>query len=841
MNKKFLISIILILGFIGSTLFATPITPALSENATTNKQNTTSAVGSSNANGWTGIPGTNISYRYGMNSFNAHNTFQVENNGTSADNYTQQSVQNLTLNLVNLSSVVYEYVVWNINQTVYTIAGASTNSFRMDNNTFSQYVATYNTTYFSGNLVPIAYNDTGVYGVTNDTMIVTNTSEYVGNFPTNNTFIEYRDPILNENITFVLSNYAIVISYTPIYNVPVTLKVTYNVYAAFAYFNAYNVTYNIQAEQWLAQVRDGNRMAMSVSGFKDLKMNYTEIRFSVLNYYIQSSLDVNLTYSNTGLPVNFTNYPFALRPSFFQQSGSMDYLGIRYINTTSLMASTTAVQAFYAQVSKDLNNTHVSASDFVEWMVSSTPRLFAYKDANLNNQLDLSYDPSSGIQVSGGDYIPYVGVLEASSGNAITYQSLNQSYTQRILGFQGLTFVNQTNNYNNNATSFNQFHYGFGSVNSNYGFNPYFNTPVNDSNTWVFDFGVEYQNFPVTWYDMTTGASTTDPMNITYAYEYRINPYLGTANLSPTVTYGAVTNSTLKAALSGLSLATIYESDFLSVATLKASRLQQANTNVTSSITSNFASLSFSGPQNNITNINTGGKANYTLDGVTYTSNAGVMNLASFSGTAVSANVTTFSSDNQNIAGSAMMQNATITGVSLNYRKDLIIISYPEYSGGEIIHDPTFSAVYQQDSSPAQITASSADQTIPQGTSITLQWQVNDLQNNGGTYSIQDETNSVVQKGNWQPGNTITYTVTPTVGVHSYTLKVTDSAGYTASHTIKVTVTSGTGSNSNSTAPLVTSSKGKITTAAPGFTLDVVLATLSVALIAVVYKRRRKE
>ena len=841
MKKKLIIAIILILGFIGSSLFANPITPVLSKNSSTNTHNTTSAV---SANGWTNIPGTNISYRYGLDSFNAHNTFQVENNGTSIDNYTQQYVQSLTMNLVNLSSVVFKYLIWNINQTVYTITGTSTSSFRMDNNTFLQYITNLNNSVtFSNHLTPIAFNDTGVYGVTNDTMIVTNTSEYVGEFPTNNTFIEYNDPLFNVNITYVLSNYAIVISYTPIYNVPVTLKVSYNVYAALGYFNAYNVTYNIQAEQWLAQVRDGNRMAMSVSGFKDLKMNYTEVSFSVLNYYIQSSLDVNLTYSNTGLPVNFTNYPFALRPSFFQQSGSISYLGIRYINTTSLMASTTAVQAFYAQVSKNLNNTQISASNFVEWMVSSTPRLFAYKDSNLNNQLDLQYDPSSGIQVASGDYIPYVGVLEASSGNAITYQNMNQSYTQKLLGFQGFTFVNQTNNYNDNTTSYNQFHYGYGNVSSNYSFNPYFNTPVNNSNTWVFDFGVDYQNFPVTWYDLTTGASMTNPMNITYAYEYRINPYLGTADLNPTVTYGAITNSTLKAALAGLSLATMYESDFLSVATLRASRLQQANTNVTSSITSNFASLSFSGPQNNVTNIDTGGKASYTLDGVTYTSNAGVMNLASFAGTAVSANVTTFSSDNQNIAGSALMQNATITGVSLHYRKDLIIISYPEYSGGEIIHDPTFSTVYQQGSTPAQITAASADSTKPQGTTILLQWQVTDLVNNGGNYTIKDETNNVLKTGSWQPGNTISYSVTPTVGIHQYTLTITDSAGYTASKTIKVTITTASSSPSNSTytAPLLTSGNSKITTAAPGFTLDVVLATFSIVIISIVYKRRRKE
>ena len=507
------------------------------------------------------------------------------------------------------------------------------------------------------------------------------------------------------------------------------------------------------------------------------------------------------------------------------------------------MASTTAVQAFHTKIAQSLNGSTINASSFVDWMVSSTPRLLAYKDGNLNNQLDLQYDPTSGLQVTGGDTIPYVGLLEATKGNAITYESTNQTYDQHIYTWQGLQFINNTQiGVTQNSKNYNFFHYGFGNTTQTPNLTAYFNTPVNNSNTFEFTFGVDYQNFPVSWVNMTSGQTIISPMNVTYDYVFDINPYLGTATLSPTITYGAITDPTLQSAFQGLSLATMYESDFLSVATIKATNIQKTDQNVTSSITTNFATLSFSGPQNNFSSIGTNGaKAYYTLNGTTYKTNTTDLNIASFAGSSISKNVTIFQSDTQNLAGSAMMQNTTITGVSLNYRKDLILVSYPEWSGGKIVHDPTFSAVYQQASSGPFIASSSTDSTVQPGTSVILQWQVADSGNVGGTYVIKDETGQVVQSGNWQPGNTIYLTVTPTVGTHSYTLTITDTQNFTASSTVKVSVTQPTTTNNNSstyTPPVSTSSSPKITGSLPGFSFGMMLIAF-VACVAI-YSHRRK-
>ena len=441
MKKKILLSLVFIVSFIGIALFSNPISPVLSNTNSNKPENIASPT---STNGWTNVAGTNISYRYGEDTFDAHDSFQVSNNGTSHDSYVQKRVQNLTMDLVNLSSIVVQKYLFRITQTVYVNSTYNqTSTFVMDNNTYDQYLTNLNASSpFNGNLYVDYSTLNPTYGIT-DTAIITTNNDYLGSFPTNETFVEARDPNINVNISHIQEIIGIVVSHTPIKNVQVQLNETLSVDAYFAYYNAYNVTYNIHATQWSAQIRDGNRMGLYVSAFKDLKMNYTEIRYSVLSYYLQSSLQVNLTYAN-GTYVPFENYPFALRPAFYQQNGSIEDIGIRFINTTSLVASTTAVQAFHAQLSKNLNNTHVDASSFVEWMVGSTPRLLAYKDVNLNNQLDLQYDPTNGLQQASGDYIPYVGLLEATSGNAITYEKTNQTYDQHIVTLQGFELINQT-------------------------------------------------------------------------------------------------------------------------------------------------------------------------------------------------------------------------------------------------------------------------------------------------------------------------------------------------------------------------------------------------------------
>lgn len=841
MNKKTLFALLFTLSFLASVFFTNPVA-SVSSGVNANESQSLSSTTS--ADGWISIPGTNITYRNLTSSFSAHSSFQVINNGSSQDSYTNQQIQTVTLNLPDASSISPVDFIFKVQQNVVGVLGNSSKSMTMNNATYFSYIDSLQKTYNFSNTINVNNKTAG----TTDTAIISTSGEYLGTFPSNNTYITATNinttyPIEDFDISLMVQVAAVVITYQVIPNVQVNVNVTLSVESAFYYANLYNVTYNIQAEQYLAQVRDGDRMAMSVSAFKDLKMNYTETRYSALYYYVSSYLQVNMTYANNGTYVPWNYFPFSLRPAYFSQSGNITQYGVRFINTTSLMASTTAIQAFHARTSQALGSAQVNASSFVAWAVSSTPRLLAYKDGNLNNQLDLEYDPSNGLQTSSGDYIPYVGALEATKGNAITYEQTNQSYNQQIFGFQGLSPIDSnTSVFNQTSSNYNVFHYGIGNVSATPSFNTYFNGPVNNSNTYTFNFGIEYENFPVTWYNMTDGSSITSPMNISYDYVYSINPFLGTSDLSPTITYGAIVNPTLHTAMQGLSLATMYQSDFLSVAVIKATKLQQTNQNVTSSISTNFASISFAGPGNNFTNVDTGGKANYTLNGTTYKANASVLNIASFAGTAISKNVTVFQSDNQNVAGSALMKNTTITGVSLHYRQDLVVISYPEWSGGKIVHDPTFSAVYSPAPKAPEITAYSSDAFISKGQSVVLSWQTYDPNNDGTTYTIKDETGSTVASGNWNSGETITYNVnTPAVGTHTYTLTLKDSTGNSVSKTIKVTVSgpsTTTSVQSTVTPTLVSSSVNQGTSSAPGFTLNIVI-TLAMLGVIILFKKRR--
>lgn len=845
MNKKTMYTLIIIVSFIVSFFFINQTIPVLATSSNSKTQNL-NAPSSTNTNTWNNIAGTNISYSYGLNTFDAHDSFQVNNSGLSSDSYTQNRVQTLNMDLVNMSSIKVQKYIFSITQTVYVNSSYNvTSTFKMDNNTYPQYVAQLNaSTLFNNQLYLVSSVNSSIYG-TADTAIITTNNDYLGTFPTNNTLNIARDPYNNVNVTHLVELVGVLVSYTPIKNVPVILNSTYSVSASFFYVNVYNVSYNIHAEQWSAQIRDGDRMGMYVSAFKQLQMNYTETRVTFMSYYIQSSLTVNLTYTN-GTYVPFENYPFALRPAYFEQNGTMTNIGIRFINTTSLVASTTAVQAFHAKITKNLQNTQVNASSFVAWMVSSTPRLLAYKDANLDGQLDLSFDPSVGLQQSSGDYIPYVGVLEATSGNAITYQNTTQVYDQHILTLQGFQLINQTDKgVTLSDASFNQFHYGVGNVSATTSFNPYFNAPVNNSGTFEFSFGVGYQNFPVTWVNMSDGSSVTSPMNITYAYVYDINPYTGQTTLSPTITYGAVSPS-LKSAFSGLSLATMYESDFLSYQTLSASKTGTTNQKVASSQTTNFASLSFSGPNSQLTSVDTGSKANYTLDGIQHTTNTSVLNLVSLQATSASSNVTVFQSDSQSVTGSAMMQNVTVSQTSLQYRKDLILISYPQWSGGQVIHDPSFSATYSTSYGTPSIVAATADFSATQGSVAVLSWTTYDPDNNGATFKLLDST-GVFRTGTWSSGDVITENINVPLGVSTYTCVITDKDGNTAQKAITVTgiAPPPTSNNSSSTTtttttpPVVSSlpSSSSITPA-PGFTAEIFLFLAVVGLTVLIRRKR---
>ncbi|MFW9928159.1 MAG: hypothetical protein ACFFD1_02080, partial [Candidatus Thorarchaeota archaeon] len=167
-----------------------------------------------------------------------------------------------------------------------------------------------------------------------------------------------------------------------------------------------------------------------------------------------------------------------------------------------------------------------------------------------------------------------------------------------------------------------------------------------------------------------------------------------------------------------LGLATIYQSDFLSILGIRASRTEQTNNNVTSSRAGAFTAVSFGGPGNQFSTIDhRGKKINYTLDGTTYQTNVSILNLVSASASVIGGNVTIFNSDTNAVAGSAYLQQTQIAKLQFKYRKDLILVSYPEWSGGTIVHDPSYSAVYvanpPQESSSSSSTTSPIDTTQP--------------------------------------------------------------------------------------------------------------------------------
>jgi hypothetical protein len=215
-------------------------------------------------------------------------------------------------------------------------------------------------------------------------------------------------------------------------------------------------------------------------------------------------------------------------------------------------------------------------------------------------------------------------------------------------------------------------------------------------------------------------------MDITYDYVFLIDTENGKTDLSPTVTYSEL-NLAGKNAVSGLGLATVYRSDYLSVFAMKVEREREADNNVTSSRTSRFTEVAFGGDEDFSTVDHRGDKQWYDLNGVTHQTNVSVLNLVGVAASATGRNFTVFESENDNVVGSAYIEKSSAYQVNLKYRKDLILVSYPEWSGEQIIHDPSYSTAYVSSPPAESSTPSSTIQTSDSTTSGAPGFEVGTL------------------------------------------------------------------------------------------------------------------
>ncbi|MHA2103696.1 MAG: hypothetical protein ACW981_09725 [Candidatus Hodarchaeales archaeon] len=699
MNKKNINIIFLVIMFLGLSISSvTQGEPTLLSN-NENKDKLSSPDQVTNAT----VPGTNIVYSYGTRQFKASDNFTALEEGSVSESIKEEHIHEVHITTERESGNTFEIRRWNnvtfwdkVNQMNITIPGV------------------------------VVRNITRVveeYDLTEAKMVDINTNQTIGRFTVNVTYAEITvnhllDDTKDANITWVIYPDTIRVDfdyYDPGENLE--LNITLSIESVVQYRSYYSVAYNVSVDEWFAWIRDGNRMGLGVSAFKNLNMNYTEVRHSALWYSHTGFFNVTVKWQN-GTEVPWTQLPFSLRPSFSNTHGTISELDFRVVQMKAISTTNSLLSVFHARYKKNLDNVAVQAESLAAWMIRSTPRLIAYKDGNLDHQLNLQFSPDEGIYPSDGDTVPFVGVTEAYGGFVGHRNIFNHTFNETKISFSGFTLNNDTRqNVNQIRDRETAYWIGLGNPHLSVELLPYWNDPTVDASTGTvkFDFGIEYRNFPVSWYSTTSlddRAPPIIPMNITNAYIYEINPRTGQADLSPTVTYGEIIQPEAKAALNGLGLATIYRSDYMSIFALKADRTRQTKENVESSRAGLFTDISFSGTDNEFSTINhRGDKQFYELgsSGDKHQTNVSVLNLFAVSASAVGANVTVFESENDNIAGSAYLERTQVGKLDFKYRKDLILVSYPAWGGEKIVHDPTYSTAYVESpqSDPSSSTSAS--------------------------------------------------------------------------------------------------------------------------------------
>ncbi len=651
------------------------------------------------------INGTNITYEYGNRTFTDSGNFTVEEQGFINETVVEERIVETQMELIDPTSFELTNIIWEVELFIQMQNGNRSGTLYFENATFFEWLDNLTANNWVAGTIE-NYDIVEAYAITNTTQ------DYLGRFSVNQSFANFTRPLLKWNLTMLFAPKVFLVYVQTIpYNVVMYNTVTTAFLAA--YYMRYSFKYNIEASEWYVEIKDGDNLFFHLSAPRSLTLNYTEIQFMQLWYYFVVFNNVTLTFAN-GTKVPFEMYPFSISPYFIRVNGTIQEFNINFANLTAISTATTVLQAFKARYSETVNNTDINATALVAWAVQSAPRLAAYADGNLDGQLNLQFSPDEGLDVTDGDSVPFIGLTEAYKGTAISVHHVNQTQDSQIIARIGLyDILNETEKGKQRVrTDIRYQEFNVGGDFTDAQMVTHFNDPVVDGDLVIFDFGVEYQDFPVTWVSTRDGSQTVVPMTIAYDYEYTINTTAGEANLSPIITYGSLdADPTFKARVQGLGLATIYYSDLLTAFAFHAKRVEEAPENVTSSRAALFKVVRFSGPVSDFSTINaTGDKATYTINNQTYGANISVLNLVKVSASVVAANVTVFESETGDALSSSYLQQTEVFGIHVGYRKDLILVSYPVWDGEEIVHDPTFSAVYvpgetqQQPPTPTETT-----------------------------------------------------------------------------------------------------------------------------------------
>ncbi|MHA1686695.1 MAG: hypothetical protein ACTSYD_09865 [Candidatus Heimdallarchaeaceae archaeon] len=564
--------------------------------------------------------------------------------------------------------------------------------------------------------IPPIYQDT--LNVTEDlsheVYFLSTDLKYLGSTFLNSTIIEFLDysPILDTTfyhaIAVIPLAYLIEITTEDVY---VTVNDTYYARALYGAYYGYYYEYDASVEGYYVEITDEQTFGLKYFGAIRSSVSYVAQYYCAQGFFRLLLHNVTITSTDTRFTdengnVLYKYYPRNMLPyviaDYGEQTIAWNVSGT--FETRSPLQA--AIQAFVTR------STNATADHFAVWGIANPTRMIAYQDGNDNDQLDVYIDVDGNLKHDTIDWVKYVGFPEAYRTSIDVEYQVKNNYTSVV--FAPGVNLNETHNFVGLEQGSTHVFYEIGNVDQEISVTPKWTEPVvNPDGSVTFAWGIDYENYPVLWYNTTDGSVIEDQETISYDYTYTVDLANGQSSLSTTGTFGGITDPQLASAMDGLSLATYQVSELLTIEKLTGSADTGTIGSYVPTGTTNVE-LTYS-DSTELVDISMGGnKQTYHIGSNEYETNTSVINLVLVSGGVTYSNTTAideFHSEAESIATTLTDSQKQQTTYNWLYRKDLIIINYPTWDGKQIVHDPSFQSYFTPTAAPTPTETSTPTST----------------------------------------------------------------------------------------------------------------------------------
>jgi hypothetical protein len=625
-----------------------------------------------------------IDYSHGWVSFSESGTFEHVETGFITETYSENVLIDTTIPLIISSELVD--ILYRLDEVYYRSDGTNgTATYWHNNESFFIWADLTTSDPFL-----TEFNYTEGYSLEMCVAISTE-NEFMGQFPVNTT----KAVVTTDVIGLITVREIIVTPVAIIFEITKQLfDVTYNrTRAAFSYlgyYSAYSMDYSVEGHAYQVSVTDGERFGFQALMFDNVSSSYTETSVFVLGYHFVEVDYTELTFLN-GTPVDWSMYPRDMLPKIAESEGQIIESAYNQVNITAITTFQSLTAAFLSLSS----NSTVDHARLAIWSTQKATTMLAFKDGNNNSMLDLAWT-NEGIVTDNNDFLTHVGFGEAYSISRISAfrHSQEQNFSLQLPGY-GIDISEENANQTVMIVDFQQFE--FGDVDATRSTVAVWEEPqVLADGTVKFEFGIIYNDFPVTWVSTMTGKAVIDPELIKYMYILLINPEEGTATISPTFTFGGINNPGLKTAMADTSLAFPILMEFLAVEAIHSVTETETDVNATRTVSGSYFEVENGLGDSFVEIALPEDKKIYTAGGVEHEAYLSALSLITIKGGAYEEKTVPLNSETQGSTGTATLNaQKELYAFAFYYTVNLLIVSYPTWNGDQVVHDPDYNLAFE--------------------------------------------------------------------------------------------------------------------------------------------------